>query len=377
MDRCVTAPVLKPEKSPQPPAGFAGTARLERASIDRPVRLALVGANFGAGIARHLVGEANPWVTLTGICDLNPHARQALAQELELGSWNELDDALNDPEVEGIALFTPPQGRAGLIRRAIRAGKHVLTTKPFELSEPDARRALEEAADAGLVIHLNSPSPRGGADIRQIREWCNTFSLGAPIGFHAETWADYHESPSGDWKDDPSLCVAAPILRIGVYFLNDFLPLLGEPVSLHAEASRIRTARPTADNAQISVAFANGALGTVFASFCVSDGHPYTDHISLKWERGHIERWMKREAFPNMSRDRAHLRLRLPDGRTEEFTTPRGDYAGWYDWEAFHAAVRHGAASGCLQSPDTVLYGVRLLEAMRQSIDSGKPWRKG
>ena len=53
-------------------------------------------------------------------------------------------------------------------------------------------------------------------------------------------------------------------------------------------------ARPTADNAQIAIEFENGALANVFASFCVGDGRPWPDEVTLNYERGTIQRCIER-----------------------------------------------------------------------------------
>lgn len=138
--------------------------------------------------------------------------------------------------------------------------------------------------------------------------------------------------------------------------------------------SRLRTERPTSDHASLAVHFENGALATVRASFCVDDGEPYPDRISLEFERGRITRWMRRERHPDMSRDVAELELHLPGGEKQRFTTHRGDYAGWYDWAGFRDAVRegHGTPEEYCRK---ILHGLRLVDAMKSSSLSGLPER--
>jgi hypothetical protein len=87
-------------------------------------------------------------------------------------------------------------GRAGLIRRAIGAGKHVLTTKPFELDPWAAREVLAEAQRLGRwfsSIHRHrwyprrSPRSRSGGT-----PWT---SAGRPVGAAGGVWAAYQETP--------------------------------------------------------------------------------------------------------------------------------------------------------------------------------------
>ena len=250
-----------------------------------PVRLGLLGLNFGKGIAQILRANV-PELAVHALCDLDGPKVEAAAREFGATAYTSLETMLRDPALEAIGLFSGPLGRAQLVRQILRAGKHVLTTKPFELDPAASRAVLAEARESGLVLHLNSPATEPTADLRTICEWIRTHQLGAPIGLAAATWASYRETPSGTWYDDARLCPVAPILRLGIYFLNDFIPLLGTPTHVQVSESRIFTRRPTSDNALLSVRYAQGALASVFASFCIEDGEPYRDEVTLHFERG-------------------------------------------------------------------------------------------
>lgn len=335
------------------------------------VRLAVVGVNFGASIARSLHQE-NRFMEVAAVCDADASKANRLSAELGVAAHYSLDSVLADPAVEAVALFTPPVARAQLIHRVLAAGRHVITTKPFELDAAAAEAVLREAASRHLAVHMNSPAPVPAADIAQIKLWEQQYHLGAPIAMRAATWANYREQPNGSWYDDPEKCPAAPILRLGIYFLNDFAALLGTPSRVYVSQSRIFTGRPTADNAQISIEFENGALANVFASFCVGDDRSWPDHVTLNYERGTIQRWVERTGAIDMGSDRAVLELLAQGTDTIRVQTPPGAFAGWYDWEAFHDAVRgiHGIP---LQDAGKVLYGIRLLNAMCRSAASGLP----
>ena len=340
-------------------------------TIEEPVRLAIVGVNFGAGIARTLAKE-NRFIQIATVCDADEEKAKRLGEELGVPAHGTLEGVLNETAVEAVALFTPPSGRANLVGQALQRGRHVITTKPFELDYAAAEAVLNEARRRNLVIHMNSPAPVHSDDIAKIKSWQAEHNLGLPIAMRAATWANYRESPNGSWYDDPARCPAAPICRLGVYFLNDFAALLGEPVRVHVMQSRIFTGRPTSDNAQISIEFKSGALAAVFASFCIGDGKPWPDFVTLNYERGTIHRWMERTGNSNMGMDYAVLELQAPDIQAPRFATRPGAFAGWYDWKAFHDAIR-GINNVPLQNAGEILFGVRLLAAMSRSAASGLP----
>lgn len=335
-----------------------------------PTGIVILGANFGAKIARQLMAARGP-VRVSGVCDLDQSKARALAQELGVPFHPDIDSVLRDPRVETVGVFTGPAGRGRLLEHILNAGKHVMTTKPFELDPVEAERAFAAAKKNHVALHLNSPAPCPAADLSAIRGWLARGDLGRPVSLHACTWADYNEHADGSWMDDPQRCPGGPLFRLGVYFLNDFAGLLGTPCEVHVMHARLRTGRPTPDNAQICIRYDTGALANVFASFCIGDGEPYRDEITIACERGTIHRWMQRTGSIDMSGDHAVAELKTPGRPLERIVTRPGDYAGWYDWAAFHSAVRRLPGSVPNNADETVA-GVRLLEAMARSFASGK-----
>jgi predicted dehydrogenase len=341
---------------------------VRQAEVGR-LRTVIVGANFGAKIARSLARSA-PEIAVAGVCDLDNAKAQGLAGELGAPCFPDLEDVLADPEVEAVALFSGPAGRGALVERILRAGKHVMTTKPFELDVGEAARACEAARRTGLALHVNSPAPMAAADMAAIREWTKAGALGRPITLQATTWADYREVADGSWLDDPMRCPAAPLFRLGVYFLGEFAGLLGRPVRLSVQQSRIRTGRPTADTAQLQIEYESGAMANVFASFCVGDGRPWADEVMIAYEGGRIRRWMERTGDSDMSQDRAVVELHRPGEPVVRVKTAPGDFTGWYNWRAFHEAARGRPGSVKLDA-EGLLTSVRLLSALTRAARSG------
>lgn len=148
---------------------------------------------------------------------------------------------LLDSEVEAVAAFTDPAGRAELLRKIIRSGKDVMTTKSFEADPEAARSVLSEAIELNRMIHLNSPSAETPPDIACILSWQSRFSLGRPVACHIQTYCSYRELPDGTWYEDPQKCPAAPFYRLGIYGLNDILYFFANPVQITLLQSKLFT----------------------------------------------------------------------------------------------------------------------------------------
>ncbi|MDR1011426.1 MAG: Gfo/Idh/MocA family oxidoreductase [Opitutaceae bacterium] len=339
-------------------------------ATDTRIPIAIVGLNFGRHIVGQiLAGSGVPHVRLAALCDIDRDRAEAIAQKLPpahppVPIHTDIQPILDNPAIPAIGLFTGPVGRAALIRQIIHAGKDVLTTKPFE-ADPDAALAiLREARVLGRVIHLNSPAPLPVPDIAQIRRWHREYNLGAPIAVRAETYAHYREHPDGTWYDDPQKCPAAPIFRLGIYLINDLIQLFGPVVETHILQTRLFTKRPTTDNAQLSLRFENGALGNIFASFCINDGDHYRNTLALNYENGTIYR----NCGPGRAGAKSELALVMQrDGRREIIARVEvGGGSGAYQWETFARAVRRELSpdSPDLVTPEQITAGLRVIQAI-------------
>ena len=306
------------------------------------------------------------------VCDLDAVRANEVAAAVGVKASTDLDAVLADPDIEAVALYTPPVGRAALIRKIIRAGKDVMTTKPFELDAQAALKVLEEAREMGRVVHLNSPAPMLPGDLRQVEMWREKYQLGRPIACHREAYASYREKADGSWYDDPQLCPVAPIFRLGIYLINDMIQLLGEPEAVQVMHSRIFTGRPTPDNAQLLIRFKNGVIGSVFASFCVDDGQFYSNSMVLKYERGTILRNMEPFAYGEAN-SRTHMSVVAKTGN-EQTVIERAEPAnmsGGYQWREFHRAVRTGPLLNAT-TPEQIVMGIRVIGAMSRAEHSGR-----
>lgn len=343
------------------------------------VRIAVVGLRFGRSMVDSMLAAPGcQHLELVAICDKNPAVLEPIRQRTGLPAFTDMHQVLTDPTIQAIGLFTGPVGRAELIRQIIRAGKHVLTTKPFERDPEAALKVLREAKEYGKVVHMNSPGPELPADLRQVLAWQQQHDLGQIVAARFTTWNSYKEVADGSWYDDPVLCPVAPIYRLGIYQVNDCIRMLGPARKVHVLASRIATGRPTADNGQLSILFRNGAIANIFSSFCVNDGQCYRNSMTLNLQRGTIYRNEgplsadKANCNTTMTLvtrdDELHPRTRLwnPSQKTVDITADSGNY----QYEAFQRAV-HGQPLRDEVTAEQIVDGIRVIAAMAKSEQSG------
>lgn len=338
-----------------------------------PYSVGMIGCRFGAHAARDMMRMAQSPVRLTVVCDLNPDLAVPLAKELGLRSETDYKKLLNDPEIKVIALYTGPVGRAKLIHEILLAGKDVMTTKPFEGDPEQAHWILDEARRMRRVIHLNSPGPKLADSLLTIQKWQREFDLGRPAYFMMSVHASYHEKADGSWYDDPERCPAAPLFRLGIYLVNDIQSILGRVESIQLVQSRLRTGRPTADNAVLALKMKNGALGTISASFCVQDGDHYRNSLQVSYERGSIYRDFGPQRLSG-GHDDLQLVQEKEGSRKITATHQAGPQANGYDWETFVQAIQTGTPAD-EEYAERIVSGVEVMqmiaEAQRRDLKLG------
>jgi len=326
-----------------------------------PIPLAVIGCRFGAHLARELKATPDARFRVQTVCDLNIDLARSLADELGASAITDYREILDDTALPAVALLTRPEGRAALLHELIASGKDVITTKPFEIDAAAARQVLVEARRLGRVVHLNSPAAVVPDDLLTILEWEKRYDLGRPAYFFGSIHASYQEAADGGWYDDPKRCPAAPIFRLGIYLINDVHTLWGATHSVRLLETRIRTGRPTADNAILSLAMENKAVGAIAASLCVQDGDPYRNSLQISYERGTLYRNMGPQRTALSSECELQLVQEVDGSRQIVATALVQSNAHQYNWSAFAEDIvnRQPPSSSYI---DRIVNGIETLD---------------
>lgn len=204
--------------------GILGAARIAERAVIQPART--LGAEVVAVAARDL-GRAQAYA-----------AEQGIARAY--GSYAEL---LADPEVEVVYNPSPNSQHVRWTLAALRAGKHVLSEKPFAANAAEARLVADEPNPSGLVVfegfhHRYHPAYLrllelvGGGAIGEVTR------LDVHMKFHCDDLTDIRWS----WP-----LAGGSLMDLGCYNLHvakDVADALGGPLQLVSAAA---TGNPGAD----------------------------------------------------------------------------------------------------------------------------------
>jgi predicted dehydrogenase len=112
---------------------------------------------FG-GVAKkwHLTAYKKYGLKVVGVYDISPQATAEIKPHPEkLQVFERLEQLLEHPEIQIVDIATRPVGRIELVRKALRAGKHVLAQKPFATNLDEAYSVVEEAERRRLKLAVN------------------------------------------------------------------------------------------------------------------------------------------------------------------------------------------------------------------------------
>jgi len=346
--------------------------------MQEKIRLGLVGLNFGHHVAGMIMADPTLPVQMTKVCDLDQEKAARAAKEFGVGFSPSLDALLADPEIDAIGLYSGPNGRAQLISKIIRAGKHVMTTKPFENDPQAALDVLYEARKLGKVVHMNSPNARPIGEAAVIHEWIDAGLIGRPTIAQAHVWTNYgpavpepQEKPQPapaaptSWYDDPLRCPVAPIFRLGIYPLNVLLDVFGQATTVQVMHSRVYTQKLPPDNASMTVGFENGGIINIVGSFVVGGPDKYTNTLTIGGTKGVIY-----YRTGPVSRDGGPVEIILSTyEQVQRRTLTTG--TGMYDWEFFAQRIR-GEVAQDVTTPEQIAQAISVIVAMSQAEQTGQ-----
>lgn len=174
--------------------------------------------------------------------DLLDDYAQSCAEEFGLEAVS-VDELFADKDIKLVLNLTPPAGHSILNKRAITAGKHVYSEKPFAVDFEEAQSIMLEAEKRNLYA-VSAPDSFLGAAQQYARELIDKGTIGQVFGGCASIMVGvgYHSN-----HRDISFFFrkgAGPLFDLGPYYIAALVSILGpveRVVSMGGKLSDTRT----------------------------------------------------------------------------------------------------------------------------------------
>ena len=140
----------------------------------------------------HLQAYQAAGYDVVAFCDINldnaKKRRDKFYPEAEV--FTQRSDLLKIDDIEVVDIATHPEVRSPITEDAIRAGKHVLSQKPFVLELDEGRRLAELADKQGVLLAVNQ-NGRWAPHFSYIREAVKAGLIGDVVGVHCGVHWDH------------------------------------------------------------------------------------------------------------------------------------------------------------------------------------------
>jgi predicted dehydrogenase len=247
----------------------------------RKVKVGVVGCGVISDIYMSNMTKRFKNVEIVATMDLIRERAEQRAKQYNVPKVLDPEEFYKDPEIELVVNLTTPQSHTDVDLRALNAGKHVYSEKPFGLNKAEGKKVIDLAKSKGLLVGC-APETFLGGGIQMCNKIINDGLIGFPVAATAFMMGHGHES----WHPDPGFYYdfgGGPMFDMGPYYLTALVSMLG-PVKKVAGATKIsfptRTITSQPLNGTIidvkvptyvtgTLTFESGVIGTIIQTFDV------------------------------------------------------------------------------------------------------------
>lgn len=208
---------------------------LVRPYADRPVSFGVVG--LGMGHVRASEMSKTSGVRVAQVCDLRLDRCKRTSEALSVPYTQDFDEMLANPEVEAVMVLNETGRHHELALRALEAGKHVLVTKPMDMSLAACDAMIAKAKEAGLVLAQDHcrrlrPSVQSLKAAHEAGYFGRMLSASVTLKIH-RTMEYFGEN--GGWRGTRKLD-GGVLSNQTIHHLDELLFVFGKPCAVRCDA---------------------------------------------------------------------------------------------------------------------------------------------
>ena len=255
----------------------------------RQINAAVIGyGGIGSAHAACIAQGRVEGMHLAAVCDVNPAKLALAAQRFPGVRCAEDFHALLDGSVDAVVIAVPHPMHCAIAEECLRAGLHVLTEKPLDVSVTAAEKAIRAARESGSIFAVMLNQRTAPIFIRA-REIVHSGALGAlkrTVWIITNWYRTQHYYDSGAWRATWAGEGGGVLLNQAPHNLDLWQWICGMPQSVTAYCDVARYHRiEVEDDATLMTRYENGATGL----FVTSTGeYPGTNRLEIAGDLGKL-----------------------------------------------------------------------------------------
>jgi predicted dehydrogenase len=232
---------------------------------------------------------------LYAVCEIDGEKRKKCRSTYDVKEYTDFDEMLLDPEIDSVHICTPHYLHFEMIRKAMMAGKSVVTEKPVTMTkeEYDALLKLDESGKVCVVLQ-NRLNPC----VQRLKELVESRELGAVKAVRAVlTWhRDEAYYASGSWRGKWETEGGCLLINQAIHTLDLFHYVVGDILSVKTNMFNysLESVIEAEDTLVAYLGFADKVKGIFFATNAYGDNS--APLFEIVFEKG-VARYMDKQLW--------------------------------------------------------------------------------
>jgi len=212
---------------------------------------------------------------LVAVSDLNGKSAKKLTAKYGGEPYTDYRQMLERPDVDAVSLCVPSGLRAEIAEDCAKAGKHILSEKPLEVTTKRIDRIIKATDKAGVLLGCIFQS-RFTEDSQLIHKAVQDGRFGKLVlGDAYIKWyrsQEYYDS--GAWRGTKKIDGGGALMNQGIHQIDLLLWFMGPAKQVQAQAATVaHEGLEVEDLATAMIQFESGAYGVIEGSTAVWPGH--------------------------------------------------------------------------------------------------------
>lgn len=185
---------------------------------------------LGMGHARARLVTKTPDARLIAVCDINEARLKKSCEEFKCQGYSDFDEMLKNKSIDVVYIMTPSGTHLDFAKKAAKAGKHIITTKPMEVTVKRCQEFIQicEKNRVKLVVDFEM---RYKSQHQQLKNAIDSGELGEIIFAEARCkwWRTQEYYNAGGWRGTWKYDGGGSAANQGIHVIDLFIWLCGEP----------------------------------------------------------------------------------------------------------------------------------------------------
>ncbi|MEI6503202.1 MAG: Gfo/Idh/MocA family oxidoreductase [Armatimonadota bacterium] len=228
-----------------------------------------------------------PNAQIVAVCDTREPSAQDKAEKYGCDYYTDLAEMLKRDDLQVVNVVVPSGLHARLGIQCCEAGKHVICTKPIDITLERIDSLIAAAARNHVLVGATHQS-RGFSVYKRLKQAVVEERLGKLLyGSAIVPWFRSEQYYSDGWHGTKALDGGGALINQSIHYIDLLIWMLGNPVKVFGWAENLGHENlEVEDCANAVVKFDSGAQGIIQGTTCTYSGHP--QRLEIHGSKGNV-----------------------------------------------------------------------------------------